>query len=457
MSNMVFKDRESQNPNRRKLKIVSQGPNEIIADIERADTVTGSEGTPINAKLLNDWNAVISTSENNASNALTKANKAIEDSSAAVSTANSAISVSNSAKQTATTAQNYVNSLIQTPDCSQAGNVGTPSVTFADAGNGYKKFVFRNLKGNKGDPGDDAGFGQITATATALPIGGTPYANISTGGPNTAKDMSFDFGLPAGIQGERGEKGDSTFVRYSFDKTTMTTSPVDSTIYIGFYHGPTVSENPEDYQWSRMWGAKSISEYEYKRLLDTDTLNPEQIYFVKGVQDNTLSISSLAQNTEYDNSISGLEANNVQEAIDALKANAFSKSYNDLTEKPVIPDNMSFTLSGLGEKSYNSLTDKPILPSNSSFTLSGLGEKSYNSLTDKPIIPDNMSFTLSGLGEKSYNSLTDKPIIPTVDTVSIASALGLSVVQLTQLVELAKVVTVTNGEVSFNTNCINVE
>jgi uncharacterized protein (TIGR02145 family) len=39
----------------------------------------------------------------------------------------------------------------------------------------------------------------------------------------------------------------------------------------------------------------------------------------------------------------------------------FSGSYNDLTDKPHIPVNSDFTLSGLSEKSYNNLTDKPDL------------------------------------------------------------------------------------------------
>lgn len=184
-NNMVFNDRESQNPNRRKLKIVSQGPNEIIADIERADTVIGAEGTPINAKLLNDWNAVINTAESNAANALTKANKAVTDATTAIATADTANSNATSAKQVANTAQNYVNSLIQTPDCSQAGNVGTPSVTFADAGNGYKKFVFRNLKGDKGDNGDAGPKGDVG------PIG--PKGEQGMPGINNAHLLS-DFG-----------------------------------------------------------------------------------------------------------------------------------------------------------------------------------------------------------------------------------------------------------------------
>ena len=48
-----FFDREGQNLNRRKLKIVSQTPDEIIVDIERCDTST-VDGTPLNATTLNN-------------------------------------------------------------------------------------------------------------------------------------------------------------------------------------------------------------------------------------------------------------------------------------------------------------------------------------------------------------------------------------------------------------------
>lgn len=190
-NNMVFNDRESQNPNRRKLKIVSQSPNEIIADIERADTVIGAEGTPINAKLLNDWNAVITTAENNATSAVVKADSA-------VSMANTANNISNSAKQTATAAQNYVNALTQTPDCSQAGNEGTPAVTFADAGNGYKKFVFQNLKGAKGDKGDKGDEGAKGDVGPTGPKGeqGMPGINnahlLNAQGTSTNDGMTQD-------------------------------------------------------------------------------------------------------------------------------------------------------------------------------------------------------------------------------------------------------------------------
>lgn len=83
--------------------------------------------------------------------------------------------------------------------------------------------------------------------------------------------------------------------------------------------------------------------------------------------------------------------------------------YEDLENRPTIPTNNDFTLSGLSEKSYNSLTDQPTIPTNNDFTLSGLSEKSYNSLTDQPTVPINNDFTLLGLGEKDFASLTNKP------------------------------------------------
>lgn len=48
-----FVDRESQFPNRRRLEIVSQTPNEIIADIYREEGNVDVEGTPITAEKLN--------------------------------------------------------------------------------------------------------------------------------------------------------------------------------------------------------------------------------------------------------------------------------------------------------------------------------------------------------------------------------------------------------------------
>ena len=50
-----------------------------------------------------------------------------------------------------------------------------------------------------GVAGDNAGFGQVTASVTPLGPDAVPTANVVTSGPNTAKNMAFQFGLPVGI------------------------------------------------------------------------------------------------------------------------------------------------------------------------------------------------------------------------------------------------------------------
>ena len=58
----------------------------------------------------------------------------------------------NAAVESAAWAQNYAESLTATPDLTEAGNVGSPTVSFVDNGN-YKKFKFSNLKGETGNTG----------------------------------------------------------------------------------------------------------------------------------------------------------------------------------------------------------------------------------------------------------------------------------------------------------------
>ncbi len=53
-----FKNRECANPKRKKIKIISQSADEIIADIENAEVAT-QEGTPINAENMNKLRSAI--------------------------------------------------------------------------------------------------------------------------------------------------------------------------------------------------------------------------------------------------------------------------------------------------------------------------------------------------------------------------------------------------------------
>ena len=120
--------------------------------------------------------------------------------------------------------QDFVEKLVQNIDVSEAGNVGTPSVTLVD-GDGattdkpYKKFKFANLKGQKGDAGDkgeqgikgdkgDTGLTPIiTATATTLPAGSS--ATVTKRG--TDEKPTFNFGIPKGDKGEQGLAGTTNY------------------------------------------------------------------------------------------------------------------------------------------------------------------------------------------------------------------------------------------------------
>lgn len=404
-TNFVFKDRRSDNSNRRKLTIIQQQGDEMLVDIERADTNVTEPGTPFNAEVLNNWNNKIDLSDNKSDTAISTANQAITKSDNAISKSNDAETVSRRAEENATGALSQVNKLVQDVDFSQIAGDGAPSVEFITNSDGTKKFSFKNLKGGKGD---------------------------------------------------------NVHVRYSFNKTSMTEQPTTSTTYIGFYYGETASNNARDYSWTRIWGAKTISSADYAQIVLNGTVNPEEIYFIEGTTDGALVVTVDASTVKYANTNSGLRATTIQAAIDELKkgiptslAQLTEKSYNNLSDKPDIPDNSSFTLNGLSEKSYDSLTDKPEIPDNFSFTLNGLSEKSYNSLTDKPEIPVNSTFSLSGLHEKSYNSLTDKP--PVVNKEYIATLIGTTPEGLDRLAHLANNISINGNGLTISADYLNIQ
>lgn len=78
-------------------------------------------------------------------------------------------------------------------------------------------------KGEQGDPGTPAGFGE--ATATIDDTSGTPSVDVETSGPDTAKIFSFSFsGLKGstGATGEQGPKGDPGTSVKSIQRTSGT-------------------------------------------------------------------------------------------------------------------------------------------------------------------------------------------------------------------------------------------
>ena len=61
------------------------------------------------------------------------------------------------------------------------------------------QFKFRN--GSKGSPGAAAGFGSVTATAVPVAYGTAPSVDVTTSGPDTAINISFEFKIPRGASG----------------------------------------------------------------------------------------------------------------------------------------------------------------------------------------------------------------------------------------------------------------
>lgn len=108
MEKIKFKDRISKYPNRKKLKIISQNENEILADVVPADDAQ-VEGTELNAKILNKWQDVISTSEGNAMLAKNKVHIAEENAKLAVKYSKEAIAKAEQAEMVADYVSKSVN------------------------------------------------------------------------------------------------------------------------------------------------------------------------------------------------------------------------------------------------------------------------------------------------------------------------------------------------------------
>ena len=98
---MIFQDRQGLNLNRKKIKIISQAGDEIIADIERADSPT-VEGTKLNAVIMNQFQKEID-------DANTKSNSAVNTATTASAYANNAVTTANNASTTANDASTTAN------------------------------------------------------------------------------------------------------------------------------------------------------------------------------------------------------------------------------------------------------------------------------------------------------------------------------------------------------------
>ena len=89
MEETRFKDRVAEYPGRKKLTIISQTGNEMYVDVELADGAT-TEGTKVNAELLNEFDSLINAANATSSNAQDTASNAVTTANSAVSTATEA-------------------------------------------------------------------------------------------------------------------------------------------------------------------------------------------------------------------------------------------------------------------------------------------------------------------------------------------------------------------------------
>lgn len=130
---MEFKDRKGTNLNRKKIKIISQTPTEIIADIERYDNVT-EEGTEINANLFNTFQTQIDQAGSEASSALSIVNVANNKSDEAKLNASEALTKANTALTNSKTALDKAiqveNSLADRGATVYVGNEAKASINF---------------------------------------------------------------------------------------------------------------------------------------------------------------------------------------------------------------------------------------------------------------------------------------------------------------------------------------
>ena len=118
-------------------------------------------------------------------------------------------------------AQDFAEALADTPDTSEAGKVGTPSVEIIDNvknGKTYKKFKFSNLKGNTGATPD------LTITATVDNSTGTPNVSVTEGG--TVENPTFNFAFT----GMKGEDGGSPYINTSEGQTSGLSLNTSSTL-----------------------------------------------------------------------------------------------------------------------------------------------------------------------------------------------------------------------------------
>ena len=150
-----------------------------------------------------------------------------------INKSNQALANSQTAVNTANDVSSFAQHLVDTPDNSEANNIGTANVSFVDNvvdGVTYKKFKFSNLKGDRGDAlilNQTVGYDPERASIPSAWFSTTPRVNDEYLGVRTDRgtelfigkvisinengQVSTDVLLYSNIKGENGDKGDRGF------------------------------------------------------------------------------------------------------------------------------------------------------------------------------------------------------------------------------------------------------
>ena len=170
---------------------------------------------------------------------------------------------------------------------------GTPSAEVSLV-NKVLSIIFHHLKGNTGDA---AGFGTITATVDD--VVGDPSVTVTATGPDTAKNFTFAF---HGLRGIQGVPGVANAKYKQVDSLPTASAATMDYIYLtpsgttGVYNMSYTEQDGSSYSWQDL-GTTAIQLSDYATKAEVSQLEAEVDYYMQG----DIDISDLPAQTMYPN------------------------------------------------------------------------------------------------------------------------------------------------------------